>query len=98
MNDLFVVSPKVNLIRNIGVDVLSTHNQIDFKKYKNDKMTKRFCEVPTFELTCSFPVSINTRENRKYQKFCDRMICRPLSMRFKSFLVLCRNFVFRKKQ
>lgn len=96
VNDLFVISPKVNLIRNIGVDVLSTHNQINFKKYKKDVMTKRFCEVPTFELNYGSTLMFNEKENQKYQKFCDHMICRPLSLRIKSFLVLCRNFVFRK--
>lgn len=98
MNDLFVISPKVNLIRNIGVDLLSTHNQRNFKKYKNDVMTKRFCEVPLYSLNHPLKTSINAKENKKYQKFCDHTICKPLSLRIKERLVSIRNFVFRKQR
>lgn len=96
MNDLYVVSPKVNLIRNIGVDQLSSHNGTNFKKYKRNVMTKRFCEVPTFPLNEPISLEIDDRENSKYQKYCDYMICRPLSARFKELLVRCRDKVLRK--
>lgn len=97
MNDLYVLSPKVNLIRNIGVDTFSSHNQTNYKKYKKNIMTKRFCEVPTFELNHKLNTFIDKEENKKYQRFCDHTICRPLSLRIKEHLVSIRNFVLRKK-
>ena len=97
MNDLFVISPKVNLIRNIGVDTLSSHNQTNFMKYKKNVMTRRFCEVPTFALDYKLNPSIDKKENNKYQKFCDYMILRPLSARIKERLVSIRNFIFKKR-
>lgn len=97
MNDLFVISPKVNLIRNIGVDTLSSHNQINFKKYKANIMTKRFCEVPTFPFDHKLNPNIDKKENNRYQKFCDKMICRPLTHRIKEKLVVIRNYLFRRK-
>lgn len=96
MNDLYVISPKVNLIRNIGIDTFSTHNQINFKKYKKNVMTKRFCEVPTFAFNHKLNPAIDKKENIKYQKFCDNMICKPLKLRIKEHLVSIRNFIFRK--
>ena len=97
MNNLFVISPKVNLIRNIGVDTLSSHNQINFKKYKANVMTKRFCEVPTYPFTDAITPSIDKKENDRYQKFCDKMICRPLNQRIKERIVSLRNFIIGKK-
>lgn len=97
MNDLFVISPKVNFIRNIGVDTFSSHNQTKFKKYKNNVMTKRFCEVPLFSLDRPLNIDIDQKENKKYQRYCDHIICKPLSMRIKEFLVLCRNLVIKKR-
>lgn len=98
MNDLYVISPKVNLIKNIGVDEFSTHNKIKFKKYKNNIMTKRFCGVSLYELDFPLDIKINEKENRKYQKFCDRTICKPFFMRFKEFLVSCRNALLKKNK
>jgi hypothetical protein len=97
MNDLYVISPKINLIRNIGVDSFSTHNQINFKKYKRDIMTRRFCEVPTFSFDHKINPYIDKKENLKYQKFCDRIICRPLILRIKGKLASIRNRIFRKQ-
>lgn len=96
MNDLYVISPKVNLIRNIGVDTYSTHNQINFKKYKRNIMTRRFCEVPTYSLDYKLNPEIDYRENAKYQKYCDHMICKPFNLRFKEWLVSIRNLVLRR--
>ena len=96
MNDLYVISPKVNLIRNIGVDTLSTHNQINFKKYKRNVMTKRFCGVPTFPLDGYINPTIYENENKKYQRYCDRTILKPLTLRTKERIVSIRNFLFRK--
>ncbi len=96
MNDLFVISPKVNLIRNIGVDTLSSHNQVNFKKYKKNVMTRRFCEVPTYSFDYILNPSIDMNENNKYQKFCDKMICRPLKQRIKERVVSIRNHIFKK--
>ncbi len=97
MNDLFVISPKVNFIQNIGVDSFSTHNQIKFKKYKNNVMTKRFCEVPLFSIDRPLKTEINKKENNRYQRYCDHIICKPLSLRIKEFLVVLRNFVIKKR-
>lgn len=97
MRDLYVISPKVNLIRNIGVDTFSIHNQINFKKYKRNVMTKRFCEVPVYSLNRKLNVLIDSRENKRYQNYCDHIICKPLSLRFKEFLVSIRNHVLRKR-
>lgn len=96
MNDLYVISPKVNLIRNIGVDTLSTHNQINFKKYKRNIMTKRFCDVPTFSLDGDIDPTIYESENKKYQRYCDKTILKPLILRIKEKIVSIRNLLFRK--
>lgn len=96
MKDLYVISPKVNLIRNIGVDTYSTHNQINFKKYKRNIMTRRFCEVPTYSLDYKLNPEIDCRENAKYQKYCDHIICKPFNLRFKEWLVSIRNLVLRR--
>ena len=96
MKDLYVISPKVNLIRNIGIDTFSSHNQVNFKKYKNNIMTKRFCEVPTFPLEHRLTTFVDKKENDRYQKFCDKTICRPLRLRLKEHIVSLRNFLLRK--
>jgi len=50
-NGLYGISPNVNQIMNIGVDLLSTHGGTSLRK----TMTKRFCEIPTKPLT--FPLT-----------------------------------------
>lgn len=51
VNGMYGISPKVNLIENIGVDELSTHGG----NSTNKTMTARFCEIPTKQL--EFPLS-----------------------------------------
>ena len=82
-NDLLVISPKYNQITNIGVDELGVHNS---KKFKKNRMTKRFCEVKRkeLELPLVHPNSISI--DYKYQKCCDRIITLPISLRFKGFI------------
>ncbi len=95
VNDLLVISPRNNLITNIGVDEFGIHN---LKKPKKNVMTKRFCEVESYPLPVPIekhPLTIKI--DKKYQKYCDKIITYPLWLRIKNRLsIIYRHFVPRR--
>jgi hypothetical protein len=76
-NGLYGISPRTNLIKNIGVDNLSIHGGSSMSK----TMTKRFCELNTIPL--SFP--LNHPEyigvERKFENETEKIILYPLKIR-----------------
>lgn len=92
-NDLLVISPKYNQIKNIGVDGLGIH---DLRKPKKNVMTKRFCEVNTYPL--SFPLKHPevVEVDKKYQRFCDKTITYPFYWRMKGKLARLYKSLFKK--
>lgn len=91
-DDLLVISPKVNLIRNIGIDDLGTHNH----KKKTNLMTERFCEIPTHTLKTPLIHPKEIQINKGYQKYCDKVILLPFWFRVKHSLALLKNKLFKK--
>lgn len=78
-NDMYGIAPTVNLITNIGADVMSTHGGTSMRY----TMTKRFCEVQSrkIEFPLYGPSQIAIDEN--YEKIIGKIILYPLSDRIK---------------
>lgn len=92
INDLFGISPKVNLIENIGVDSLSTHGGNSMEKV----MTARFCGIKTsaLEFPLIHPKSIEI--DNTYEKKVGNIILYPIGMRMKlSFKTFASNLIRR---
>lgn len=84
-DDLYVISPRLNQITNIGVDEYSIH---DVKKIgKKNPMTRRFCEVKSYELKFPLNDPKEIKINKSYQRTCDKKILFSLSIRLKRILL-----------
>lgn len=82
INGLLGISPKVNLIKNIGVDEFSEHGGTSF----NNVMTRRFCGMDSKQL--NFPL-IHPKvvlTDYGYEKRVGNIILLPLNTRIAKFL------------
>ncbi|WP_188205314.1 glycosyltransferase family 2 protein [Desemzia incerta] len=79
MNDVFGISPKKNLIKNIGVDMYSTHGGTSY----DNPMTERFCKIESYplEMPLIHPKYILT--DKIYEERVGNIILYPFFMRFK---------------
>lgn len=77
INNLYGISPKVNLIKNIGVDERSTHGGTSMKKV----MTKRFCgmDIKPINTPLIHPKKIEL--DKDYEKIVGNIILLPLYQR-----------------
>ena len=78
-NDMYGISPKYNLIKNIGVDSCSIHGGNDISNI----MTKRFCEVETNSLKFPLVHNPNICVDEKYEKAISNIILYPFKYRLK---------------
>lgn len=88
-NNLYGICPKYNQIKNIGVDLFSTHGGTSLSK----EMTKRFCGIKSYSL--EFPLIHPTEviENIIFEKKVDKIILFPLKMRIKeSIAAIIKSF------
>ena len=76
-NELYGISPCVNLIKNIGVDELSEHGGNSFE----NEMTRRFCGIETKQLSFPLKHPSDIAIDRKYESQIESIITRPLIMR-----------------
>lgn len=90
-HNLYGIAPKVNLIKNIGVDEFSIHGGTSFE----DIMTKRFCGVPLYELTFPIQMNKNERINTEYEEKVSKIILFPLKSRIKKKIVKLVKTVLR---
>lgn len=84
MNDVYGISPRNNLVKNIGVDIYSTHGGTSF----DNPMTKRFCGIESYPLKFPLVHPKAIIENKIYEKNVGKIILYPLSMRI--------NFAFKR--
>lgn len=78
-NNLYGISPKYNLIENIGVDNDSIHGGKDF----SNVMTRRFCTIKSYPLEFPLNHPLTVISDRKYEKKVSKIILYPLSYRCK---------------
>lgn len=78
-NHLYGISPSVNLIENIGVDIHSEHGGTSFKNI----MTKRFCGIKKQELHFPLKHPQVVLSNINYEKKVDKIILEPFLYRLK---------------
>lgn len=76
-NDLLGISPKYNLIKNIGVDQFSIHGGSN----PNEIMNKRFCEIETKSILEDWKDAIDVHIDDFYEKQIDSIILYPLKRR-----------------
>lgn len=86
--DKMGISPQYNQIENIGVDQFSEHGGNSFKK----EMTRRFCGIPTHELSFPLKHPETVEVDVAYEKKISEIITNPLSVRIKHKL---KCFCFR---
>lgn len=77
INQFYGISPKVNLIKNIGVDERSTHGGTSMRKV----MTRRFCgmDIKPLNVPLIHPKKIEV--DKKYEKIVGKIILLPLHQR-----------------
>lgn len=80
VHNLFGVMPKYNQIKNIGVDMLSIHGGTTLK----NKMTRRFCELPTKELEFPLVHPVSIIPSIDAEKRVSKIITLPYEMRLKA--------------
>lgn len=78
LNNFYGIAPKYNQIRNIGVDIYSTHGGTTMNKAN----TSNFCEVPTKQL--DFPLIAPTHFgiNEEFEKKTTAKILAPRHIRY----------------
>lgn len=82
-NDLYGVSPACNQIKNIGVDVLSSHGGTSWQI----EMTRRFCGMPSMPLDFPLKHPDSIEIDRKYEKKIDKILLYPFSLRVKGKII-----------
>ena len=88
--DLYGIAPKINQIRNIGVDIYSSHGGTTM----SHPNTSKFCEIPSGEL--SFPLAGPERIeiNKRFEKTTNTIILVPKSIRFFAPLITLTKKLF----
>ena len=76
--DLFGIAPKINQIRNIGVDALSSHGGTTMSHPNTDK----FCEIPVGELKFPLKGPEMIEINKEFEKNTNKIILVPKMIRF----------------
>lgn len=82
-NSVYGISPKYNLIKNIGVDNDSIHggNSLD------NEMTRRFCTIQSYEIELPLKHPKHILSNLIYEKKVAKIILLPLSYRIKGKII-----------
>lgn len=75
--DKYGIAPKYNQIRNIGVDIHSTHGGNSMKKPN----TAKFCEIPTHELPEILKGPEMVSINKEFEKRTTKIVLVPLYIR-----------------
>ena len=91
INNVYGISPKVNLIKNIGVDERATHGGNSYRKV----MTRRFCGIESYPL--EFPLSHPkyVSEDILYEKKVGKIILLPLPNRIINKLIRIIKPIFK---
>lgn len=72
-NRMYGVAPKVNLIKNIGVDAETTHGGSSMRNV----MTRRFCGMDSKPLPFPLEHPPVVAEDKRYEKIVGKIICIP---------------------
>ena len=72
-NRMYGIAPKVNLIKNIGVDAEATHGGSSMRNV----MTRRFCGMGSKPLPFPLVHPPIVQEDKKYEKIVGKIICIP---------------------
>lgn len=89
--NLYGISPKVNQIKNIGVDEFSEHGGTSFNKI----MTKRFCGMESYPLEFPLVHPKTVLVDRNYEKLIGNIILYPLSIRVRSKITRVIKQIFK---
>lgn len=89
-NDLYGISPKNNLIENIGVDGLSTHGGNSLA----NEMTKRFCGIKSYPLDLPLVHPNKIAINEEYERKIEKIILFPIKMRVKEQVAALIKYIF----
>lgn len=73
-NDMYGISPKYNLIKNIGVDAFSTHGGTSYAI----EMTERFCSMDSIPLKLPLKHPKELKVDYDYERRIERIITWPL--------------------
>jgi hypothetical protein len=87
---MFGIAPRVNLIKNIGVDEHSEHGGTSM----NNTMTKRFCGIKNYELNFPLTHPIAVRVNREFEIENDKILLYPFKWRIKRKFGRCIKRLF----
>lgn len=89
-NNLFGICPCNNQIKNIGVDILSTHGGTSFENI----MTKRFCGMDAFPIEFPLHHPKTVLPDPKFEKLIGNIILYPFRMRMRIRIAkLLHNFL-----
>lgn len=91
INGVYGISPKVNLIENIGVDKRSTHGGNSYRKV----MTRRFCGIKSYPLEFPLLHPKCILQDRLYEKKVGKIILIPLPNRIVLNLIRVVKPLFR---
>ena len=80
VNNLLGISPKYNLIENIGVDSNSIHGGSSF----DNVMTERFCSLKTYSLEFPLLHPKTALVDKAYERMVSKIILYPLKERIKN--------------
>lgn len=76
--DLYGIAPRLNQIRNIGVDIYSSHGGTSMSHPNTDK----FCEIPVGELSFPLKGPDKIAINKQFEKNTNKIILVPKLIRF----------------
>lgn len=91
VNNLFGISPKYNLIQNVGADSFSIHGGNSMNKV----MTRRFCEVPIHELKFPLKHPKCLLVDSDYEQSTEKIIVAPFRLRMYGKIVLIIKKIFK---
>lgn len=83
INGLYGISPRVNQIKNIGVDEFSEHGGTSFKNV----MTRRFCGMESKKLEFPLQHPRSVLPDNKYEKIVGNIILYPWYTRFGKLII-----------
>lgn len=91
--NMYGIAPSVNLINNIGVDEVSIHGGTTDLNI----MTKRFCNVPNFELSYKIEIPSNISIDTEFEYRNGNLILYPIKQRFLNYVKRFTKKVFGEK-
>lgn len=86
------ISPRVNLINNIGVDQHSIHGGVSF----DNPMTKRFCGIKENQIEFPLLHPQKIEIDQKYERMIGKILLYPNKMRMRIFIVSRVKRILRK--